>query len=512
MTRRSIWMYAAVVLLIGSFPVCGQGASSPATRIVIGSGIEPVQIDLTLIAAGADLPIMENYGEYLMEKTSNGDIVPGLASWKWSPDGKQIDFTLRKGVKFHSGDPLTVADVQFSYERALAKNPTTKPRLRLMERFEAIDDYHFKMYFTAPDITFVPGRAGRVLIVSKRYFDRVGEDVFGRQPVGTGPYKFVRYVPGEYLDVERFDDYWGKKPSIKEGRFVFVSEDTTRVAKLKAGEVDFINNVVYPAIKDLEKYPNLKVQKVPMEYPTASVIFQNMNPKTPWYNRKVRLAMAYAIDWKSIINSLLDGIPNHWAGLSPGDPGYDPELKSYVYDPKKAKELLAEAGYPNGFNMKLYWPSGGRIPMLGEISDAIASYFAAVGIKTNLVGQDMGAFYATRTASKKPDAEFVALFAAGAAGEPTPINNMRSYFTKGGGFSVYTNPELEKIITEGVSTIDDAKMEVLVKRAMKILHDEVAYIPIFSTMSIFAMKKNIDFVPVLRHNMDMLLLKNMTVK
>ncbi len=333
---------------------------------------------------------------------------------------------------------LTAKDVEFSLERGRTKNPVVKSRLSLFERFATIDDYRFKIHLKMPDVTFIPNRCG-FAIVSKTYYDRVGEDEFVKHPVGTGPYKFMRHAPGEYIDMERFDEYWGTKPSVKEARYLFISEDTTRVSKLKAGEVDLISSCPYPLVKDLTKTPGLKVIKVPTLHPTVSVAFNTQNPKTPWYDKRVRLAMAYAIDWKSVVNNVLLGLPDHWAFLAPHEIGYDPVLKPYPYDPRRAKELLTEAGYPKGFDLKFYWPITGRFPMSREISETLASYFEAVGIKTKLVGEEWATYQKRRDASKGPEAEFVVLVGAGLIREPpNPTYNFELFFAQGRQVSVFT--------------------------------------------------------------------------
>ncbi len=514
MKRRMMAISLAIVLSLVFLTYHGsQSATTPAKKLLIAIGMEPINLDISLTADGGDWPVVENYGEYLISRQPNGELKPGLASsWKGSPDGKVIDFTLRKGVKFHSGDPLTVRDVVFSFERGREKNNTVRTRLSSMEKIEAIDDYHFKVYFKEPDVTFIPTR-GSAMIVSKTYYDKVGEEAFRRQPVGTGPYKFVRHVPGEYLDLERFEDYWGTKPSVKEARFLFVPEDTTRLAKLKAGEVDFINSVPYPSVKDIETSPNFKTVRLALHAPTRGIIFQAQNPKTPWHDVRVRQAMAYAIDRKAIVDSLLNGIPNLGTWLAPEELGYDPSLKDYSYDPKKAKQLLGEAGYPSGFELKLYWPVSGRVPMVREVCEAVASYFEAVGIRTKLIGEETAQFTARRRAAKKPDAEFVCYFGGSSlAGAPDPTYSLSLYYTKNGALSVYYNPEVEKITAEARSTVNDEKRGELIKKAVKMLHEDVAAIAIVSNVAVFAMKKNIDFIPTKKHNIDLVLVKDMTVK
>lgn len=513
MSKRGSIILSGLVFFIGFFLLLpfNDISAQPSRKIAIAVGQEPTSIDPSLASIGGDYTISDNYGEYLIYRAPNGDLKPGLAaSWKMSPDGKVIEFTLRKGVKFQSGDPLTSKDVEFSYERVQAKNPTVKTRLRSIERFETIDDYRFAIHFKTPDVTFIPNRAG-VPIISRTYFDRVGEDKFVREPVGTGPYKLVRYVPGEYADLELFEGYWGDKPSIKEARFYFVPEDTTRVAKLKSGEVDLIGNCPYASVKEVEKSAGLKIVKLALNHPTPSIVFANRNPNTPWHDKRVRLAMAYALDWKAMVDNVFMGLPNHWAFLAPHELGYDANLKPYPYNPKRARELLAEAGYPRGFDLNFYWAITGRWPMAREMAEAIASYFDAVGIRTKLIGEEWAATLARIRASKAPNATYVGIF-GGAAGGPDPTYNMDLFFGSEGGMSVYSDPELDKLIAAGRATADDAKRAEIIKKAVRLIHDDAAGIPIYSMVAVYAMKNNIDFRPTQKHNMDLVLLKDITVR
>jgi peptide/nickel transport system substrate-binding protein len=488
-------------------------AAAPEKKLLVGVGEEPVSMDPSLSFGGGSLVTTDNWGEYLVQRTTSGDLKPGLCStWKMSPDGKVIDFALRKGVKFHSGDPMTVKDIVFSFERAREKNPTTRTRLSLVERIEVIDDYQFKMHFKTPDVTFIPTLGGMFAVVSKAYYDRVGEDKFIKEPSATGPYKVVRYVPGEYLDLERFEDYWGPKPPVKEARFYFVREDTTKIAKLKAGEVDIVNGCPYPSVKDIEKTPGLRVVRFENNHPTPSIIFNARNPKVPWHDRRVRLAMAYAIDSDTIVKSVLLGLPNRYAFLAPYELGYDATLKPYPYDPKKARELLAEAGYPKGFELKINWIVTGRFQMGRETVEAIAAYLEAVGIRVKLVAEEYAAWYATNRASKGPEAEYVGFWMGGRAGSVEPAYNLDLFFSSKGGFSMYSNPELDKIIAEAKATVDDKKRAELIKKGTRIVCEDVATIPIYNTVTFYGMKKNIDFLPTQKYNQDLMLVKDVTMK
>lgn len=487
-----------------------RAACAAADRIAIAIGEDPSTIDQSASWTGVDFQIAENYGEYLIQRMPSGELKPGLATaWKQSPDGKVVEFTLRKNVKFHSGDPFTAKDVVFSYERGRVKSSTTKVRLSSVDHAEIVDDHTLRVFFKAPDVTFIPNRGG-AMMVSKAYFDRVGEDAFTRNPVGTGPYKLTRYASGEYLELERFAGHWGDKPKIGAAKFVFIPEDTTRVAKLKAGEVDLINACPYSAVKDLGADKNFKLVKLQVDHPTMSIVFATQNPKLPWYDRRVRLAMAYAVNTDAIIAKVLAGIPSHWVFLAPSELGYDASLRHYPYDPVKARAMLAEAGYADGFDMKLYYATTGRVQMNSQVAEVVAAYFEAVGIRTRLIGEEWLAYRSRYNAAKKPGSDYVALFTHGRADFPDPTYGISLFFSKDGGISIYNNPEIERLNAEAKATIDDAARAELIKKEVRIIYQDVPSFPIYNNVTVYAMKKNVDFKPTLKYSLDLTLVKDMS--
>jgi peptide/nickel transport system substrate-binding protein len=510
MTRKSLFFCVTMGLLIGAFPDFGRAAQAKEEVLTIACGQEPLSLDLSQYTSGNDRVVVENWSEWPLYRETGGKVVPGVASWKMTPDGKKIEFTLKKGVKFHSGDPLTTKDIQFGYERGKAKSSGVRTGTESVERIEIVDDYRFNVYFKSPDVFYIP-LLGSIPVISKNYYDRVGEDVFTRQPVGTGPYKMVAYRPGEYVDIERFEDYWGKKPPVKKARIHFIGEDTTRISKLMAGEADLISAVPFTDVRELEKAPNFKVVKLATNHPTRSILFGVNNPKMPWADKRVRLAMALAIDCTSIIHTLND-VPIHLAALAPDELGYDPTVKPYPYDPKRAKALLAEAGYPNGFDVKFYYGIGGRVSMQQEIAEGVASYWEAVGIRTKLMGEETAASLARRRTAQKPDSEYVALYTASFAGGADPTQPLNFYFSATSPNPVYTTPEISKVIAEGRSTMDDKKRAVLIKKAIKMITDDVGIIPVINAVSVYAMKKNVVFTPTKGVNFDFLFVKDMAFK
>jgi len=484
----------SVFLLLFTVAHIVSPATAQARNLVIAYESDPDTLDLLSVRHGPTaIPVAINVMDYLLDKTNDGKLIPGLAAeWKVSPDKLSIEFTLRKGVKFHSGDLLTTADVLFSYKRL--KEKTAAREFRLVRDIEIIDDYKFKVIFTQPDVLFTMLRG--FPIGSKKYYESVGEDTFIKEVVGTGPYKVVDWKAGSYLDLERFDGYWGKKPEVQKVRFRFVREDTTRVAMLQAGEADMITSTPYTMVLNLEK-AGYKIVKLPA-HPTTQVQFQALNPNVPWHDKRVRLAIAHAIDGNAIVNSLFHGIPARvW--LSSWEVGYDPDFNLYEYDAEKAKKLMAEAGYAKGFEMPLYYWSG-RTTGQKETTEAVALYLNAIGIKCNIIGwEPVKMIGAIRTKwHGKKDAVYVGVATPPLSHQIDPVYALRTAYWSKSTISVYDNPELDKVYLQAVQEFDDAKRAELIKKALKIIREDVATIPLWANVSVYTMKKDIQFTPTFR--------------
>lgn len=483
-------------------------ASAASDEVTIAVMTEPDTLDPTISRmTPVSLPIANNIMERLIGITPSGERIPTLASWKVSEDGLQIEFTLRKGIKFHSGDPFTAKDVEFSHQRSMERNPIYKRQMRYIDRVEVVDPYTIIFHFKKPDVTFLPSRS--LLIVSKSYYDRVGEEEFLKHPVGTGPYKFVTWKPGQYIDIEANEDYWGEKPPVKRARFRFVPEDTTRVSMLKAGEADIIMETPYALVGEVEA-AGFKIAELPA-HPSCSVQFHTGNPEVPWYDRKVRLAIAYAIDGDSIVKDLFHGIPGRYARLAPYELGYDPELKPYPYDPEKSKALLAEAGYPDGFEMPLYYFAG-RAAGQKETAEAAALFLRAVGIRAKVEGiEAVQMLERVRNWHKDKHSVFAGVTTVPLANYPEPSYALDIGYTSGSPISVNYNPEFDAAVAAARATMDDAQRAELIKKAVRIMHEDVMSIPIWSHNSVYAMKPNIDFTPTVKSTSPLMLIKDVRI-
>ena len=505
--------YSIAVIFLLSITLLGAADAAPQPKppqkVTIAMMAEPDTLDPTTSRFSVTSnPISNNIFERLVDLTPDGKFVPGIASWEVSPDGKVVEFTLRKGIKFQNGDPLTTKDVEFSHNRALKTNPSHQRAMRSLDRFEIVDDYKCRFIFKEPDVLFLPTRP--LIIVSKSYYDKVGENEFVNKPVGTGPYKFVAWKQGEYIDIEANENYWGTKPPVKQARFRFIKEDTTRVAMLKAGEVDIIISTPYPLVKEVEA-AGFKTERLPTHPPT-SIQFHNANPEVPWYDKRVRLAIAHAIDGDSIVKNLFQGIPGRYARLSPGEIGYDPDLKPYPYDPKKSKQLLTEAGFPKGFEMPLYYFAG-RVAGQKETAEAVSLYLTAIGITCKVQGIEAAQMLdKVRAWHDDPKAVYVGLATVPMAHLPEPTEALNTGYYSKQRMAVYFNPGLDPLIEKIQSTMDNTKRGELIKQALRMIHEDVATIQIFTATDVYAMKPNIEFTPTKKNREPLMLIKDVRIK
>jgi peptide/nickel transport system substrate-binding protein len=484
----------AIIAAVGALALAGSAFAQDQKPLLIGINADPDVLDMTQSTNPPQgLATLTNVYDGLWSFNPDGSKYPGLVeSFDTSEDGKLITLHLRHGVKFQSGDDFTSKDVLWSHERQLKKAPFYGGFVRFIDHMEAPDDYTVKVAFKQVDAQFLAVPA--MIVASKSYYDRVGEDEFKNHPVGTGPYKIAQYVPAQYLDLTAFDGYWGKKPIIKNARFVFVKDDNTRLAKLQAGEVDMIMATPYAAYDELQK-AGFTLVKLPV-HPTQSIQFQFTNTKTPWHNVKIRQAIAYAIDCDAIVKGLLHNVPVHYPRLVPGELGYDPDLMDYKYDPKKAKQLAAEAGYPNGWNMPLYFSSGVYFGTQ-ETAEAVALYLKQnLNVTSRVQGIElMQLLQLIGKSNRDPNAEYVAVAGLPVANLPTPLEGVSLAYYGKSPFSLYHNNELDEAFEKAEATLDPAKQAPLIKRMMEIEQADLPTITLWQYVDVYAMKKGVNYIP-----------------
>src|SRR5215469_279840 len=276
----------------------------------------------------------------------------GLAdSWSAGEDGRSYDFALRNGVRFHNGEPVTAEDVKFSFERYRGASHSL-----LHDRIEAIetpDPQHVRFLLKAPwldFLTFYATATGAGWVVPKKYVEKVGDEGFKKAPIGAGPYKFVSFTPGVELVFEAFDQYWRKTPSVKRLVFKVIPDETTRLAALQRGEVDVVYSIRGELAEELQRTPGLTLKPAVVQGVFNIYFPDQWDAKSPWHDERVRRAASLAIDRRAINDAITLGYSKITGSIIPYTFEYFWQPPEPVYDPDKAKQLLAEAGYASGFD------------------------------------------------------------------------------------------------------------------------------------------------------------------
>jgi peptide/nickel transport system substrate-binding protein len=336
----------------------------------------------------------------LLKPMPEGAHTPCLAeSYSNSPDFKVFEFKLRKGVKFHNGDILTAEDVVFSFSRYRGR--LSKDFQEILEKIETVDPYlvRFRFKRSFPDFLeyFLIGGTTAGWIAPKKYIEKVGEAGFKQRPIGAGPYKFVEFVPGVKLVVEAFEDYWRKVPNIKRIEFRLIPDATTRLAMVKRGEVDIATLITDVLLEEVKKDPKLRLLTPlsPSKFPIT--LAAQWDPKSPWSDVRVRKAASLAIDRQTLADIHSPGCkPTGTLGIEGGSDPWVVEFPPDPYDPKKAKQLLAEAGYPNGFQGGKFYPDTNY----WGSAEQVTTYWKAVGINVEMVRLERPAWFAMRESGK----------------------------------------------------------------------------------------------------------------
>ena len=375
--------FGAALALAALAPLTAQAAK---TDLTLGMVLEPPHLDPTAGAPAAiDEVVYANVFEGLTRIGPNGEVLPGLAaSWEISEDGRTYTFTLREGVKFHDGSTFEAEDVKFSLDRAMADDSENaqKALFAAIENVEAIDPKTVRITLSRPagDLLFNLGWGDAVIVAPESAGDNKAK------PIGTGPFRFVNWTKGSSLTLERNPDYWGKAPALEKATFRFIPDPAAAVSAMLAGDVDAFPNFPAPeALPQFEADPRFSVVVGSTE---GETILTMNNAKPPFDNPKVRQAIAHAIDRKAIIDGAMFGlgtpIGTHFA---PHHPAYQDLTGTYAYDPQKAKALLGEAGFPDGFKATIKLPPPSYARRGGEI---VAAQLREVGIDLEIVPVEWG--------------------------------------------------------------------------------------------------------------------------
>ncbi|MFN8456263.1 MAG: ABC transporter substrate-binding protein [Anaerolineae bacterium] len=355
--------------------------------ITVVQGPEPLSLDPTVDINKTSINVQYTMFDPLVNNTSDNQLIPWLAtSWE-AVEPTRWRFTLRQGVTFHNGEPFNAESVVFSLNAYNASKGEGAKLFTFIKGAEAVDEYTVDILTEKPN-PIIPRAMAFLLALPPKYYAEKGSEQFALAPVGTGPFTFGEWQTGVQIKVKANPAYWRGAPRLDEVTFKPAPEASTRAALLQTGEADIIANVPPELADQIAKTEGLRVAQTP----SLRMIFLEFNPfQPPFDNVKVREAFNYAVDKESLINDILGGYATRIKGvILPGWLGYNPDaLTSYDYDPEKAKQLLAEAGYAEGLQVDFWFPIG-RYLKDKEVAEAIAGQLQKVGVTLNMQGSDIG--------------------------------------------------------------------------------------------------------------------------
>lgn len=513
--RRLAFAIAASVALGATVGPMAVAPAEAKTFRIADQG-DALSMDPHSLNESLQLSFTGNIYEPLVAHDKKLGLVPGLAT-KWTQVNPTTwRFELRHGVTFHDGTPFTADDVLFSFARAAADGSDMKSYTNEIAQVRKVDADTVEIVTKSP-FPILPDVISLVYIMSKKWCEenRAERPVDKRKGVenaasfkanGTGPFRLRSRDPGVRTVLARNLNYWDKvETNIDEVVFTPIGADATRVAALISGEIDFMQPVPVQDVARLKQNPNLNIMQGPelrtiflgMDQARNELLFSNVKGKNPFKDVRVRRAFFQAIDIEAIKTRIMRGAATPTALMvAPGIKGFPPELnKRLPYDPEASRKLLAEAGYPNGFEVKMNCPND-RYVNDGEICQAVAGMLARVGVKVNLEAETKGtyfpkilsrntSFYLLGWTPATYDSHNVLNAILG-----TPDPSGRGQFNLGG----YSNARVDELTKLVQSETDQTKRNAMIAEAFKIHQDEVGHLPLHQQALAWGMRKNVSVV------------------
>lgn len=506
-----------VSLAAGSLYGAQALAADEACRIVFAHGAAVSSLDPHYNVVTPNHAISEHIFSRLVLQDEKLRIQPGLAkSWEVSSeDNKVWTFHLRDDVKWHDGVKFTADDVLFTFNRVptVENSPSsysiyTQP----VSKIEVLDERTIR--FTTHNVfPLLPQYVARLAIIPRHAAEgkKSADYDKGVAAVGTGPYKFKEYVPGEKIVLTRNEDYWGTLPQVKEVEFRFISNNATRVAALLSGDVDIIDAVPTTDASALKSRSGERVEStagvrniylyVDQGGERTPFVFDNDKrplDKNPLTDRRVREALSKAINRPAIVKSIMNEQAAPSGQLLPeGVMGHVDDLSPPDYDPEGARKLLAEAGYPDGFQITLHGPND-RYVNDSEVIQAVAQMWSRIGVKTTVDAMPSSVYFTRAaklefsagllgwgTGTGEPDSPMVAVLATPDAERGRGTSND----------SRYSNAEFDALLDKALATIDIGEREKVYREATRFAMNDVAIIPLHHQFNIWAMREGLAYVP-----------------
>jgi peptide/nickel transport system substrate-binding protein len=480
-------LFAFIIILFHA----GSAPAAPRDALVIAQPFEPTTLDPQKRGEEENRNFCLNIFDTLLYRSTDLKIKPLLATSYRQINDLTWEFNLRRGVKFHNGEDFNAASVKFTLERMTY----TKNQLRqifmqeVLDRVEVIDDHKVRIITKRPR----PGLDEALCVVGEmlppKYVQESGPTYIATHPVGTGPYKFVHWVKGDHLLLEANENYWRGAPKIKKVIFRPIPDVTERVTGLQTHEFDIVVDVPPRLARLINRSGHLLVSKVP----SLGVVYMAFDTTRggPVADKRVRRAISQAIDLNRIIKNVLGGYAvKVGSPLPPIRSDNSPKIRPYPYNPEQAKKLLAEAGYPKGFDFVLHAPNN-YFPYDKEVTGAVAGYLRKVGINASLKTYGLGA-YMTMIYRHNAHPAYIL-----EAEDPT-LNAGNSLFLllrSGQIYSNFSNPGLDILLDEVNTTMNKIKRRKIYSDVAKLINEEVPWAFAYQPIDIHGVNKRVKWKP-----------------
>jgi peptide/nickel transport system substrate-binding protein len=503
----------SLLLLVLLFPLCGcgkGGAKAPAAdggTFVMGRGGDSPGLDPAHETDGESHKVCDNIFDTLVQYTdSTTEIMPDLAyRWEHSADALTWTFHLRPGVKFHDGTPCDAAAVVFSLARedSAFGNPFNKvggPYTywqsmgmgSIIKGLKAADDSTVVITLYHQNAPFLANLAMNFCsIVSPTALKKWGPDFF-KHPVGTGPFKFVEWVKDDHITLARNDDYFGGKPYLATLIFRSIPDNTVRFLELQKGNLQGMDGIAPDQVDPIQKNASLTL----LTQPGMNVCYIALNETVkPFDNPKVRQALNLAVNKKAIVETLYRNLA--MAAVNPMPPvvwGYDKNVQPYPYDPAKARELLKEAGFPNGFKTQLWAMSVPRpyVPEPQKVAEAIQADFKAIGVEAEIVSSEWKTYL-----DKTQNGEHTMCIMGWTGDNGDPDNFLYTLMDKTAArkpsqnLAFYMSEKFHRLVSDAQNEPEQGKRTALYEQAQQLVHDDAVWVPLVHTSALFAQQKNV---------------------
>jgi peptide/nickel transport system substrate-binding protein len=469
-------------------------------RLVIAQGVDATTLDPNNQRETPTSNVTSNIFDPLMKRAVDGGLIPWLATEATPIDDLTWELSLREGVFFHNGEPFNAEVAKFNFDRLTDPDAPlrTSDLWTSVESVDVIDAYTIRVNTSRPLATFLT-QLSQIFMVPMEYVQEHGAAHFANDPVGTGPYTFVRWVRDQEVVLRASPDYWHGTPTVDEIVFRPIPEASSRVAELMTGGVDIITNLSPEAIPTVEASGQAEARTVPSIRNIFIVL--NVDGEGPLDDPRVRLALNHAVDKDAIIRSILggDGVANG-CPLNPYMYGYVEELCApFEFDPELARELLADAGYPDGFTFTMGSPSG-RYLNDRQVAEAVVGQLAAVGVRAELRVQEWSSYVGQVLERQIPTEAWLIGWGNSQFDADNTLFSLLYGGTVEGGpsqvvFSYMEDEDLDALLAEARATVDQERRAELYEEALRIIRDAAPWIFLYQQVDIYGVANHVDWDP-----------------